>query len=714
MLRLLVAVPAVLLAAATTVANEDMAIDFDAQIVPVLTKSGCNAGACHGAAAGRGGFGLSLYGGNPAADYEAIVQHFEGRRVNLARPADSLLIAKPTEVLNHGGGGRLEYEGDGAKLLEAWIAAGAKRGPGRPLVEFSVSPPLQIVDAPAQSVQLRACARFEGDGEAIDVTRWTVLTAEDPAAVQIDEMTGKTVVVRRGRHVVIARYLDRVVPVEIIVPLSNQSVDLSASPRKNFIDDLVLEKLATLRIPPSPQCDNATFLRRLRLDLTGRLPLPEEVTKFLTDKSPDKRERLIDKLLDSEEFVEFFTYQLAKLLRIRPPGNDEAAGLAFHGWLKKQVERGTPYDQMARELMLAEGDSHDYGPANFYRLAPTARDQAEYVSELLMGVRLRCANCHNHPLDQWTQDDYHGLAAVFARLDRGRVVKPTNRGEVTHPRTGESAVPRIPGERFLEASSDGRAALADWLTAEDNHYFARAIVNRLWKMLLGRGLIEPADDLRATNPATHPELLNRLAADFVENGYDLRHTLRRIANSAAYRRSSRSLPNNAADDGFFSHALDRPLPAEVLADAISDVTGVWDRYENQPPGTRAVSLFSPTIPSDALDILGRCDRSVSCETSADETAGGLSTTLHLINGPLVNRKITSPEGRLRKLIDAGRSNDEIVAEFYLRALGRRPTEGEAAHWRETLSRDDERSSRRQALEDFLWGLLNCREFVGNS
>lgn len=702
-----------LLAAAGAQAVEPHGVDFDTQVIPVLTKSGCNAGACHGAAAGRGGFALSLYGGDPAADFQAIVEQFEGRRVNLAHPAASLLITKPTEVLNHGGGARLEYEGDGAKLLETWIAQGAKRGGSRRLADFTLSPARAVLEGRQRTLTLKANATLDDAEQPVDVSRWTVFTAEDPTAVEIDAISGQAVVHRTGRQVVIARYLDRVIPIEILVPLSEQPVDLTDSPRLNFVDAFILEALSTLRIPPAPACDDSTFLRRARLALTGRLPAPEQLAAFLAEPSADKRAKLIDALLDSDEFTEFFTYQLAGLLRVRPPGNDQTAGLAFHVWLQEQVRRGTPFDQLARELLLAEGDSHFNGAANFYRLAANARDQAEYVSETLMGVRLRCANCHNHPLDQWTQDDYHGLAAVFARLDRGQVVRLTSRGGVTNPRSGEPAVPRLPAQRFLDAAADGRPALAQWLTSADNAWFSKAIVNRLWKMLMGRGLVEPADDLRATNPATHPELLDRLASDFREHGYDLRHTLHEIASSAAFARSSQSSDRNAADDRFYSRALPRPLPAEVLADAICDVTDVWEQYGDEPLGTRAIALFSPTVPSEPLDILGRCDRAASCETSGAEASGGLSARLHLLNGPLINAKIASPAGRLHKLITAGRTNQEIVAEFYLRALGRRPSEQETAYWRDAFSRD-EAEERQQALEDFLWGLLNCREFVENS
>jgi hypothetical protein len=702
----------ILLSAASNDASEPLAIDFDTDVVPLLTKHGCNAGACHGAAAGRGGLRLSLFGGNPAFDYRSLVLELEGRRVNLAHPDRSLMLLKATETLSHGGNTRFD-DGDPADLLlEAWIAAGAPRSQARRLVSFDVSPARQVVEALETPVSLRGRAAFD-DGSSRDVTSWTVFTAEDPSAVEIDPRTGTAVLHRRGRHVVIARYLDRVVPLVLIVPLSETPVDLSHAPRHNVIDDHVLDLLATLRIPPSPQADDAAFLRRATLDLTGRLPNAERVREFSAQTQPDKRARLIDELLASDEFTEYWTWKFATLLRLRPQGGGETAGLlAYHRWLREGLAASVPYDRLVRDLLTAEGDSHVVGPANFYRTVAGPREQAEFASELFLGSRIRCANCHNHPLDRWTQDDYHGLAAIFARVERGQVVKRNTRGEVIHPGTGEAALPRIPGEDFVDVEADGRALLAEWLTSPDNADFARAIVNRLWKSLLGRGLVEPADDLRDTNPATHPELLDVLAHDFVEHGYDLRHTLRLIATSAAYARSAVPTDANRADDRYYSHSLVRPLEPEVLADALSDVLGTSTRYGDSPLGARAISLIDPGATSDALDILGRCSRAESCETSAAAT-GGLPRTLHLFNGPLLNDRIAAQDGRLTRLLDSGRTPHEILDDFYVAALGRLPSADETELWTQELASASNATESRQILEDFLWALCTSREFVTN-
>lgn len=701
----------VLLLTLVSAGNGETTVDFDNQIIPVLTKAGCNTGACHGAAVGRGGFRLSLFGLDPEFDYRSIALELEGRRVNLAHPDESLVVLKSTESIEHGGESPLEYDGAGANLLQRWVREGALRVQKQPLAQFYVSPKSHSADRVGANLQLKATAQFTG-GSTVDVTQWTVFTPEDTTAVDVDPETAAAKLLRPGRHIILARFLDRVVPIEIVVPLSEEVVDLSNEPRWNFVDDFVLELLSTLRLPVSPAADDATFLRRATLDLTGRLPSADMQRTYLTRRSTRKRVELIDQLLNSNEFNEYWTLQLAKLLRIRSQPGDAQGSLAYHKWLKKQISDGVPYDQFAREILMAAGDTHQIGPANFYRTVGGAREQAEFTSELFMGNRLRCANCHNHPLDHWTQDDYHGLAAIFAKLERGRVIAVTSRGEVIHPRTGEAAIPRIPGQGFLESSGDGREALATWLTDPANPYFAKAVVNRLWKAMMGRGLVEPTDDLRATNPATHPALLDRLAEDFVQHNYDLRHTLRRIAVSTTYSRSARTLPDNRADDRYHSHALTRPLQPEVLADAISDVTGIADQYGDQPPGTRAVTLFDSRISSQALDILGRCSREESCE-AGNETAGGMTRKLHLFNGPLLNRRISDPQGRLAKLIASGKTSDEIVDEFYRRALGRRPMQKEQEFWSRHLAPAISPRQQQDVLEDFAWSLLTCREFVTN-
>ena len=697
-------------------------VDFENDLMPVFTKFGCNAGACHGAAAGRGEFKLSLFGGNLQADYKAIVRQLAGRRINLMHPEQSLVILKPTAQTSHGGGQVLNEDGEGAQLLRNWIQQGAHYETLRQLERVEISPQKQVITNLESPIQLQAKAHFS-NSTTEDVTRWTVFTPEDTSAVEIDAATAVAKVNRRGRHIILARYLTEVVPIEFIAPLNEAPVQQyihengeTHTPSKsaiNNIDEEILKLLATLRLPISIPADDTTFLRRVTLDLTGRLPVPDTVATFLTDPDPKKRETLVDTLLQSAEFNEYWTLQLAKLLRIGAQERNTQGAFVYHQWLSEQIREGVGYDQVARSVILATGDSHEVGPANFYRTVNGPREQAEFMSELFMGTRLRCANCHNHPLDKWTQDDYHGLAAIFAKIEGDQIVKVKPSGEVIHPATREKAVPRIPGDRFLPADvADGRVELADWLTGSDNPYFAKAIVNRLWRAMMGRGLVEPVDDFRSINPATHPELLTTLADDFVAHGYDLRRTLRRIALSATYARSANTLPQNATDDRFYSHALQKPLEPEVLADAISDVLGVPDIYGNEPEGTRAVSLSDPNTESDALDILGRCGRETSCENST-AAIDGLQRKLHLFNGDLLNARIGVPDSRLDRLMSIGRSPMEIVNEFYLAALSRHPTDTEQQFWKQHIDVKTSANSQRAILEDMVWSLLTCNEFVTN-
>ncbi|MCA9123130.1 MAG: DUF1553 domain-containing protein [Planctomycetales bacterium] len=688
-------------------AVESTQVDFDTQVVPILTKAGCNAASCHGSAAGRGGFKLSLFGGNPAWDYDEIVHRLEGRRINLATPTSSLIMTKPTEQIAHEGGTRFDVDGPEYTTLSDWVASGARRTQSLRLTNLEITPQSPLI-ALNETVQLHVIAHFD-DGSQQEVTNVAVFLPSDAAALDVTE-SGKVTVLRRGRHHVIVRFLNDVQSVIFTTPLVESNADVGELPATNWIDSEINATLQRLHLAPASPADDATMLRRANLHLTGRLPNPIRVRSYLANKDPDKFTALIDELIDSKEFTEYWTYQLTKLLRLNPQPNNLPATKAFYGWVKQQLEKDTGWDEIASSLLLAEGDTFENGPANFYIVTGDARAQAEYVSELFMGVRLSCANCHNHPLDRWTQDDYHGLAAIFARIERGRTVRWLSRGEVIHPATGTPAVAKIPGDRFVPDDNNGRSELSRWLTSESNPYFSRAIVNRIWKALMGRGLVEPVDDIRATNPSTHPELLNRLATDFSANRYSFRHTIRMIMTSTAYARSGRTNMANEGDLQFYSHAFPTALEAEVLADAIADVTGIAEPFGTQPLGTRAINLVTPPE-SEMLEILGRCERSESCETSTSSSVG-LSTKLHLLNGPLLNRRLQAESGRLDRLVELAATTEQIVDEFYLAALSRPATEEERNFWRENL-KSTTSVLNRPAIEDFVWGLLNSREFVTN-
>lgn len=689
------------------------AVDFINDVIPLLTKLGCNAGKCHGSAIGRGGFKLSLYGGTPRNDFDEIVRRHGGRRVNLQDPEASLLYLKPAEILEHGGGVVLRNNND-IQLLLTWIQQGAQFTSHRRLKRIEVQPARFVASQLGDETSLRVLAHYD-DGVSRDVTKMTQFVAEDSSAVTVNQNSARVKVIRPGRHIVIARFSTEVIPIELLAPLSPFAQNQPDQPRNNFVDHEVLAALSELRIPVSPQLTDQAFLRRITLDLSGRLPQPSPQSR----SHPLDREKVVDDLLRSEDFVHFYALKLSKLLRIQSKQDKNLvtttpqAARAFYDYLAKQLTDGIGYDQIARDILTATGDTSQYGPAAFYTAVEDARLQTEFTTEVFMGCRMKCANCHNHPLDKWTQDDFHGLTAIFSKLTRSQVIRINPIGKNIHPNTGEAAQMKLPGGVFLpKETRDGRTAFAAWLTDHKNPYFAKAIVNRLWKSLMGRGLVEPLDDFRSTNPATHPELLNRLSQDFIEHGYDIRHTLKLIATSSTYARSSVTVEENASDNRFYSHRLPTPIEPEVLADAISDVLGIPGQYGNEPVGTRAVELKDGAVPSDALDILGRCDRTNSCE--AGPTAiGPLAQKLHLFNGDLLNGRIGAQGGRLDTLIKSDRTPMEIANEFYQVALNRNPNPRELEFLGNLFDSKSSSEQQRAVLEDFVWAVVTCKEFVIN-
>ena len=685
-------------------------VDFKTELVPLFTRHGCNAGACHGSAAGRGGFKLSLYGSQPREDFVAIARAGKGRRINRANAANSLLLRKPAGELEHGGEQLFNLSDEEAILIRNWIEQGATFNDASQLRNFDVGPDSLVIEDPSTSHAFKFEATFS-DGTTRDVTKWTVLSAEDPASVEIDRSKNTALIRRAGRHVLIARFLDQVRPIEILVPFDSAR-EHSYSAGESFIDRLVAEKLEQLNLPQGQLTGDAEFLRRVSLDLTGRLPTSEQLKPFLADSSSDKRQRLIEGLLATEAFNDYWTHRLALQLRLRSRAKDQVGAKVYHDWLWQAVAENRSWKEIANSLLLATGDSHQIGPANFYRTTNDARQQAEFVTESLLGVRLRCANCHDHPFDRWTQDDYHGLAAVFSTVKQSRVVTLNPQGENIHARTGQPAVPRVPGKDFIKRSGDLRMPFAQWTVDAGNPYFARSMVNRLWKALLGRGLVEPVDDLRSTNPATHPELLNQLADDFVVHGFDIRHTLKTICNSETYQRSVGLPDTPELHRRFFANATIRRLSPEVLADSISDVIGVSESFPGQPAETRAVQLHDPNIPSRSLDVLGRCSRDESCENGPATASVGLATQLHLLNGELINQRITAAGSHCRRMLEQQKSVEEIVKFFYLKAFSRAPNEAELEFWQAKLVVDDP-ADQAAKLEDFVWSILNSREFTTN-
>ncbi|MEQ1825527.1 MAG: DUF1553 domain-containing protein [Pirellula sp.] len=695
-------------------------VDFQTEIVPILTKSGCNAGACHGAAAGRGGFKLSLLGSNPEGDYHSIVHEYEGRRTNLAKPLRSLIIAKPSGKLDHGGDLVLEEGSRNYHQILKWIDAGTPRGLSQSLTDLQITT-LKRTDSPhVASFSLKVAASFTPQPSTlnphlihVDVTQRTTFTSSDPSSVVISESDSEVIAIvkRRGQHSIVARYLNRVVPLQFNIPFDAPEVDLVSESRINFIDDEICRVLSELRIPKSRPATGTEWIRRVTLDLTGRLPSMEDTELFRVQDTSEARTRWIEELLASEAFNDYWTLNFSKLLRMHSLPNDTECVKTYADWLRKELANGTGFDKIASQLLTAVGDSHWIGPSNFSRMVGDAREHAERVGQVFMGVQIGCANCHNHPLDRWTQDDYHGLAAIFAKIDRGREVRVSSRGAVTNLRTNEPAIPRLPGDTDLAIDGDHRERLAQWLTDSQNKYFAKATVNRLWKSMFGRGLVEPVDDLRETNLPTHPALLDRLATDFIANEFNIRHTLKLIALSQTYATSSDANVNNALDDRFYSHAYPRPLAPEVILDAIADVMDVPNQFRGRADSVRAIHLVDPIEPEPSLEVLGRCSRVKSCETESPN-GRGLSAQLHLMNGSLINSKIIDPKGRLHRMILDGLTNESIVNEFFARALCARPSHEVLQNWKSKLQESNP-SLRVDKLEDFVWGLLNSRSFLEN-
>lgn len=678
---------------------------FRVDVLPVLTKAGCNAGTCHGAATGQGGFKLSLLGYDPNEDYLRITREWGGRRVDLSRPESSMFLEKPSGKIEHEGGRKLTKGSDGYRMVRDWIAAGVPEGSATLKVSgIEVHPAESTLSQTNAAFQLEVHANLS-DGSKRDVTSLALYSSNDDGLAEVSK-SGKVTSRGHGSTSIMIRYGGHVAAARVALPYSKSEGPGTDFVPFNAIDIHVASELKRMGVDASPLSDAETFLRRVWLDLAGRLPEPHQVREFLARRdSPQNRLRVVETLLASTSFTDFWTLKLADLLLL---GGKPESAKNSHEWLRSQVLSNVPLDRLARSLLTATGKLNEIGPANFSAIAQDARDLSEHAARMFLGLQIGCARCHAHPSDRWTQLDYHEFAAFFSRIRRDNdAIEVADRGEVDHPKTGKPVRPRPLGRaEYPEVSTgDRRVVVAEWMTHPDNPWFARTFANRIWKHLMGRGLVEPVDDLRPTNPPTHPALLDALAQELVRSGFDLRHLIRWIAGSRTYQLSSQTFGNNRQDDRLYSHALVKPLPAQVWLDCITQVTGVSDSFEGYPPGTRAVQLAGPGVPSTALDVLGRCARKRSCETSA-LSGGGLAQALHLMNGSSINGKLGG--GLLTSLIK--RTNREALEELYMISLTRRPDPEEFLHWLALL---DSTPDRAKSLEDLLWALLNSREFGMN-
>jgi hypothetical protein len=707
-------------------------------VIPMMTKVGCNSGACHGALAGKGGFKLSLRGYDPAADHFAMTRQAQGRRVDKLEPAHSLVLLKPTRTIPHGGGRRLDVGSSDYQVLLDWIAAGAPapRDDDSRIQRLEVFPAAAVLK-PKDNLQVTVRAWYT-DGHAEDVTPWAKFSSSEDQVATVDQ-DGSATVAAPGEAAIAVWYSDLVASCRITVPLSN-TVDAAVfaqSPRHNSIDDLVLKKLEALHIPPSPTCTDAEFIRRAYLDAAGTLPTSEEVQGFVRSTDADKRARLIDALLNRPEFVDYWAYKWSDLLLVSSRKLPQPAVWAFYQFIRQGVADDKPWDQFAREVLTANGSNVENGATNYFVLHKDVTDLTESTAVTFLGMSLTCARCHNHPLEKWTQDQYWSMANLFSRvgLKNGErpgevTVQSEPSGDVVHPRRGLPMPPTPLDAKPLPPGSpvDRRHYFADWLTSPDNPYFAKALVNRVWRNFMGRGLVEAEDDLRQTNPPSNQELFDALAKDFIDHKYDVKALVRTIMNSAAYQRSSVPAARNEKDDRFYSHYLVRRLPAEVVLDAYAQVTGVPTPFTqvqvgptggtsatNQyPPGTRAQQLPDTLLVSQFLDAFGRPlrEKSCSCEREQDASVG---QALHLNNGPTLNDKLRDKNSRVAKWVEEKVGDDEAVRRLFLLALGREPNADEMKKFTSLLAQaeQDKQSSRRETMEDLFWAVLTGREFLFN-
>lgn len=712
-------------------------VGFGNEVMAVLSRAGCNQGTCHGSLNGKNGFKLSLRGEDPDFDYAALTRDTFGRRTNPLRPAESLLLLKATALTPHEGGKRFAVDSPEYHMLRDWIAAGlaadAANAPRLERLDLLPAGPLFV--QPQVRIALRVEATFS-DGSRRDVTRLAVFEPVNPLVLVSPEGTiSRSPEAPPGvtEAAVLVRYLDRQATLQVayVAPGPFTWPDV---PEVNFVDRHIFAKLRSLRLAPSDLCSDSVFLRRVYLDLLGILPTVAEARAFLADARPDKRARLVDAVLQRPEFADWWALKWSDLLRNEEKTLDRKGVLAFHHWLRQSIQHGQPLNDMARDLVAARGSTYSEPAANFYRALRDPQVRAEAVAQVFLGVRLQCARCHNHPFDHWTQTDYHSLAAFFARV-RYRIVENNRKdrldshefdgeqivwmdrlGEVTHPRTGEPLPPRFPAGG-LAGDGDRLQQLADWVARPDNPYFARTQANRIWLHLMGRGLVEPNDDFRASNPAVNAPLLEALAADLVAHRLDLRHLIRTIVQSRTYQLASTPNDTNRDDETNFSHALIRPLPAEPLLDGLSQVLEVPVAFHGYPLGLRAGQLagvrafrdrdLPPTVGERFLKAFGKPDRLLSCECErSDDTT--LTRAFQLITGELINEMLTDPHNRLQRLLAADQANEQIVEQFYLAALGRPPTEAEQRAVVGLLNRT---SDRRAAVEDFVWGLVNSKQFL---
>lgn len=728
---------AALLGPAVWAGEQDRSLLFTTDVVPVLTKLGCNSGGCHGKATGQNGFKLSLLGFEPAADHQSIVKAARGRRVAVAAPAQSLLLLKATNQTPHGGGRRTAVGSDEYELLRRWVASGAPPPtPHDPFVERIEVAPAEAAFNGRSNLPLRVTARLS-DGSIRDVTWRAVYESNQAEVAEVDSVGVVATLGRPGRFSIMVRFGGKVATFHGTVPRPLREGGEGAARLAQLeeqldspVDRQLLRQWRRLGIVPSQVADDATFLRRASLDICGTLPTREEAESYAADRREDKRQRLINRLLQRPEYASYFTIKWGDILQNRGRGystkRQRAGTAAFAGWIRDSLETNKPYDRFVSEILTASGSQRDNPPAFWYRQVRTQQDFVESTAQAFLGVRVQCAQCHHHPFDRWSQADYFALAAVFARVGRkggfADAEVPTDEviylkadGVVRHPRSGRLLRPKpLGGPEFqLSRYDDPRRRLAEWMTSADNSFFARAAVNRMWAHFLGRGIFDPIDDARSSNPPTNPDLLDLLAEQFVADGYDLKQLIRVICNSHAYRLEAAPNRWNRGDRQTYARFYPRRLSAEVLLDAISHALDSPTKFPGGlgefPAGTRAIELPDENVPASFLDVFGRPARTSACEC---ERVGdpSLAQALTLINSPAIQQKLTDKDGYATRLAANQKPHTENVADVFLRVLGRPPRATERQAAVEFLESESDRA---EAYRSLLWSLLATNEFLFN-
>lgn len=692
-------------------------ISFKNDVMPIITKAGCNTGGCHGSARGQDGFHLSLFGYDPDGDYERITREMGARRVNLALPEESLFLQKAIGSVAHTGGKRFDKNSEFYQALVKWLEAGAPRDPAeiQTPVSVDISPKSMVLEGENATQQMSVTAHYS-DGTDRDVTPLAVFITNNESSAKIST-AGVVTSGSRGEAFVMARFATTTVGSQVIVVPKDLAFTFPEVPERNYIDTLIDNKLKKLRIAPSEICSDEEFLRRVTLDITGLLPKPEEHTQFLADADEHKREKLIDALLARPEFIDLWVMKWAELLQIRS-SNDVSykSALTYFEWLRDQLTRGVPVNQIVKQLVEGSGGTFENPAAGYYQFEPDPLKLAEDTAQAFLGVQMKCAQCHNHPFDRWTMNDYRGFVGFFTQVGRKKgedpretIVFNRHEGDSKNPVTNAIIAPKFPGGDTPDVKNrDRRAALADWISAPDNPYFAKHFANVIWAQFFGRGITEPVDDVRVSNPASNPELLDALAQHLVADGYDFKKLVRDICASRTYQLSSGVNASNEMDTRNFSHSAVRRLRAEVMLDCISQVTETKNKFRGLPLGARAVEIADGQTSSYFLKTFGRASRETpcACEVSMEPN---LSQALHLLNGDTVQKKIA--DGAIvKKMIEAKKSAPEIVGDLYLRCFARPPTEGEMKNLEPLFAKND---ALQKPLDDVLWALLNSKEFMFN-